>query len=342
MKKTKLLLLATLLLLAPACGISPSQEVSVLSEQLQANCSFPVSIIGEETILLPNETTRLAADQVGFGWRYAWSSSADNLSVTDASSTVFTATETEGSITVSVAVTDELGCQGKASATIEVVSQLTPAATDVVAEAATAVPTATATPTMSPTATQSATSTPTTTSSPTALPTFTNTPAHTPLPSHTPTPTIPAFQILLKEPKNETCVGAENAVFEWLATRPLNTVEGKNGEYFALNIWAEATTVYSVSWIKEPRYEIENISDPIAVYTQQINCNGADGCFWNVDLIVSHVDRGSGWIPDSFTRIASSPTRKFCTQLDPAPIPPTNTPQPPPPTPTAVSCPPDC
>lgn len=341
MKKTNLLFWTVLLLLATACGTTPPPEVSVLPEQLQVNCSFSVSIIGEKTVLLPNETTRLATDQVGFGWQYAWSSPGNHLSVTDASSTLFTAPATEGSVTITVEVTDDKNCKREASIKIEVVSQLTPAATDIVTDVATAVSTETASPTTSPTATQTVTLTPTAEPSSTPSPTFTSTPAYTPLPSHTSLPTMPAFQILLKEPKNETCVGADNAVFEWLATRPLNTIEGANGEYFALNIWAADTAVYSVSWIKEPRYEIQNISDPIAAYTQQINCNGANGCFWNVDLIVSHVDRGSGWLPDSFTKIASSPIRNFCTHLDPAPIPPTNTPEPPP-VPTAVSCPPDC
>ncbi|MBK8905460.1 MAG: AAA-like domain-containing protein [Anaerolineaceae bacterium] len=150
----------------------------------------------------------------------------------------------------------------------------------------------------------------------------------TPTPSQTPSPTVPSFGILLVEPKDETCVGSENAVFSWEATRSLNSIEGVNGEYFALNIWAEGSPVYSVSWIKNTRYEVENISDPIAVYTQLVNCSGENGCFWNVDLIVSNVQSGSGFLPESFTLVYSSPSRRFCTAVASPPVPATNTPEP--------------
>ncbi len=342
MKKTYLLFWVAMIFLATGCGVSTPPRNLVSSVQIAelADCPFPVSINGVK-VLKPNETTRLAVDQVGIGWLYTWSSSVGNLSKTDSSATLFTAPETDGNVIISVRVIDEQSCLGEAKVTVEVASQPAPTATEGAEDLdiATAVSTATATPTMSPTATQTAAATSTVT--PSAIPsaTFTKTPASTPLPVHTPTPTVPAFQIWLMEPKNETCVGAENAVFEWLATRPLNSIEGVNGEYFALNIWAKDTPVYSVSWIKNPIYEIENISDPIAAYTQEINCNGEDGCFWNVDLIVSQVDRGSGWKPESFTTLYSSPARWFCTEVASPPIPPTNTPEPPP---TSLPCPPFC
>ena len=221
----------------------------------------------------------------------------------------------------------DLGCENvRASKDIVVANPptFTPAATDMASPthtpAFTVVPTDT--PTIEPTATN--------TLEPTVA--FTNTPPPTLLPAYTPTPTVPAFTILLQEPKDNTCIGSENAVFQWLATRPLNTIDGINGEYFAINIWSDDSPRYSVSWIKDPRYEIDNITDPIAVYTQQINCSGEKGCYWSVDMIVSHVERGSGWKPESFTPVASSQVRKFCTYPNPAPQP-TNTP-----VPTATPC----
>lgn len=245
------------------------------------------------------------------------------LSAPQKSITEFTAPASAQVIEVSVEVTSDQGCVAVTDS-IEITVSNPPSFTPTAMDTAqpTHTPTLTVVPTDAPTVEPSATNT--------VLPTAdsTNTPFYTPAPSQTPSPTVPSFGILLKEPKDETCVGSENAVFEWLATRPLNNIEGVNGEYFALNIWAEGSRVYSVSWIKSPRYEIENIADPIAVYTQLVNCSGENGCYWNVDLIVSKVERGSGHLPESFTTLYSSPARWFCTEVVTPPIPPTNTPEP--------------
>ncbi|MCC6604655.1 MAG: hypothetical protein IT327_15715 [Anaerolineae bacterium] len=313
---------------------------SVAQRQMLPSLSCPefVEIQGDNS-LAPGETASLVVSPTSYGWQYQWTApdmsllSAPQKSITD-----FTAPASGGEVEVTVAVTSHQECEVvTASINISIASPstITPSATDTIPP--TSMPTQTVARTQSPTITPSATKT----STPTVI--LTSTPYPTPLPSHTPTATVPAFAILLQEPKNDTCVGTENAIFQWLATRPLNNIEGANGEYFALNIWAEGSPVYSVSWIKNPRYEIENISDPIAVYTQLVNCSGENGCFWNVDLIVSKVDKGSGHLPESFTKLYSSPQRWFCTEVASPPIPPTNTPEPPIlATPNDESCPPDC
>lgn len=297
---------------------------SVAQSQILPSLSCPEFVeIQGETSLAPGEIASLAVVPTTFGWQYQWTApdmsllSAPQKSITD-----FTAPASSGEVEVTVAVTSHQGCEVlTASINISIASPptFTPSATDIIPP--TSISTQTVAPTESPTITPSATNT----STPTVV--FTSTPYPTPLPSHTPTATVPAFTILLQEPKNDTCVGTENAIFQWLATRPLNNIEGVNGEYFAINIWSDDSPRYSVSWIKDSRYEIDNITDPIAAYTQQINCSGDNGCYWNVDLIVSHVERGSGWKPESFSLIASSPVRKFCTYANPEP-PPTNTPVP--------------
>lgn len=337
MNQKKFAVWITLFFLVTSCTkILPESNNFVGDQVSQANgCpDSEITILGT-TSAAPGETISLSVSPVSLKWHYQWVSSGGNFSSMSESLTTLTLPETEGRILVSVVVSSDQGCEDvKVDKGIDVVnpSTFTPVPTDTAQPTHT--PTLTVVPTDAPTVEPSATNT----VAPTAD--STNTPFYTPAPSQTPSPTVPSFGILLKEPKDETCVGSENAVFEWLATRPLNNIEGVNGEYFALNIWAEGSRVYSVSWIKSPRYEIENIADPIAVYTQLVNCSGENGCYWNVDLIVSKVERGSGHLPESFTTLYSSPARWFCTEVVTPPIPPTNTPEPP--TPVAESCPPDC
>jgi hypothetical protein len=312
------------LFLVAACRADDANPTSIA-------CTFAISI-NDVTSLFPGESTYLSVSETsGFGWNFDWTASSGLLSDPVGSTIRFDAPTNEGPVQVSVTVTNGQGCTAAESIEIDVVGQETSTPTTISIESVTVEPTVTATPSSTPTASHTPTSISSATSTQEPTATFTNAPVHTPMPSHTPTPSAVAFQMFLEEPKHETCVGTENAVFKWLATRPLNSIEGKNGEYYALNIWAEGSLKYSVSWIKEPRYEIGNVSDPIVAYTEEINCSGADGCYWNVDLIVSHVDRGSGWFPDSFTKLFSSPVRKFCTVAappSPLPVPPTDTPQP--------------
>ncbi len=297
---------------------------SVAQSQILPSFSCPEFVeIQGNTSLAPGEIASLAVAPTSFGWQYQWTApDMSYLSASQKSITDFSAPASGGEVTVTVAVTSHQECEVlTASINISIASPptFTPGATNTAQPINT--PTFTVAPTDTPTIVTSATNT----VEPTVA--FTSTPFYTPTPSQTPSPTVPSFSILLKEPKDETCVGSENAVFEWLATRPLNSTEGVNGEYFAINIWSDESPRYSVSWIKDSRYEIDNVTDPIAAYTQQINCSGDNGCYWNVDLIVSHVERGSGWKPESFSLIASSPVRKFCTYANPTP-PPTNTPMP--------------
>ncbi|MEZ4593554.1 MAG: hypothetical protein R3D55_20785 [Chloroflexota bacterium] len=336
MNQKKYAVWITMIFLLAACtGVTPPDSPAP-AQAMTLSCPDSLEIQGNRNVE-PGGTTSLAVAPTVFGWQYQWTTvDMSLLSTPQESITEFTAPTFAGMVEVTVVVTAHEGCAIE-SKTVEILvanpPTFTPAATN------------TAQPTNTPTSIVAATNTPsiepsaTNTLVPTAA--FTHTSQPTPLPSHTPSPTVPAFTILLQEPKDDTCVGSDNAVFQWLATRPLNTTEGVNGEYFALNIWAENSPVYSVSWIKSPRYEIENVADPIAVYTEQINCSGDNGCFWNVDLIVSRVEKGSGWLPDSFTKVYSSPARWFCTEAVNPPIPPTNTPAPPP-QPTPVACPPDC
>lgn len=314
-------------LLAACTGVTLPASPARTQAMTSLSCPDSLEIQGNRNVE-PGETISLAVAPTVFGWQYQWTTvDMRLLSTPQESITEFTAPAVAGVIEVTVAVTAHEGCAIE-SKTVEISvanpPTFTPAATNTAqpTNTPTSLGVATDTPTIEPSATH--------TLVPTAA--FTHTPQPTPLPSQTPSPTVPAFAILLQEPKDDTCVGSANAVFQWLATRPLNATEGVNGEYFALNIWAENSPVYSVSWIKSPRYEIENVSDPIAVYTEQINCSGDNGCFWNVDLIVSRVEKGSGWLPDSFTILSSSPVRRFCTFVNPPtpqPIPPTDTPAPP-------------
>ncbi|MBK8905022.1 MAG: hypothetical protein IPM53_27830 [Anaerolineaceae bacterium] len=323
MNQKKLAVWITVLFLITACANMSVTGTNFPNQVANNNsCSASVTIRGKAEAA-PGETISLWLSQTSLVWQYEWTASEDSfLSSPQESTTDLTVPQTEGSVEVFVSVTNAEGCK-----------VATDSITIVVASPATSTPTATETaqPTSTPTLTVAPTDIPTLQPSAThtLVPTlaFTNTPFPTPLPSHTPTPTVPAFTILLQEPKDDTCVGSDNAVFEWLATRPLNTIEGINGEYFAINIWSDDSPRYSVSWIKNPRYEIDNITDPIAAYTQQINCSSEKGCYWSVDMIVSRVERGSGWKPESFTLVASSQIRKFCTYANPAP-PPTNTPVP--------------
>jgi hypothetical protein len=323
-----------------SCTSNLPETSNFFTEQVSEINGCPDSeiVILGNTSAAPGESVSLAISPVGLNWQYQWIASVGNFSTASESVTTFTVPEIDGSVTVSVIISFDGACEDvRVTKSIDIINPptFTPNATNTVLPTNT--PTFTVAPTDTPTVGPSATNT----LEPTVA--FTSTPFYTPTPSQTPSPTVPSFAILLKEPKDETCVGSDNAVFEWLATRPLNNIEGANGEYFALNIWAEGSPVYSVSWIKNPRYEIENISDPIAVYTQLVNCSGESGCFWNVDLIVSKVDKGSGHLPESFTKLYSSPQRWFCTEIAPPPIPPTNTPEPPIlATPNDESCPPDC
>ncbi|MCB8978060.1 MAG: hypothetical protein H6657_11615 [Ardenticatenaceae bacterium] len=324
MNQKKLAVWMTVILLITACARGVAPDV-VSRSQISPNFSCPESVtIQGNTSLSPGETVSLAVRPTSFGWHYQWTApDMSLLSAPQNSITEFTAPKSAQVIVLSVVVTPDQGCAAVTDSiqiTVSSPPTFTPMATDTAQPTNT--PTLTAAPTDAPTVELPATNT----VAPTVA--LTNTPFYTPMPSQTPSPTVPSFGILLKEPKDETCVGSENAVFEWLATRPLNSIEGVNGEYFALNIWAEGSPGYSVSWIKNPRYEIENISDPIAVYTQLVNCSGEKGCYWNVDLIVSKVERGSGHLPESFTTLYSSPARWFCTEVAPRPIPPTNTPEP--------------
>lgn len=324
MNQKKFAVWITVIFLITSCARATTAD-NVLLSQVSPNGSCPHSVtIQGNTSAVPGETISLAVSPASFGWQYQWTAPDMNLlSAPQKSITDFTAPASDQVVEVTVTVTPQQGCAlVTESIEILVVSSptFTPTATDTAQPAST--PTLTVSPSETPTTAPLATNTP----APTV--TFTNTPYPTLLPSYTPTATVPSFSILLKEPKDETCVGSDNAVFEWLATRPLNTIEGVNGEYFALNIWAEGSPVYSVSWIKNPRYEIENIADPIAVYTQLINCSGENGCFWTVDLILSRVERGSGHLPESFTTLYSSSPRWFCTEIASPPIPPTNTPEP--------------
>lgn len=329
MNQKKYAVWITIFFLLAACTyVTPPDSPA----QIGLSCPDSLEIQGNRNVE-PGGTAVLAVAPTVFGWHYQWTTvDMSLLSAPQESITNFTAPSSVGVFDVTVAVTAHEGCT-VVSKTVEIS----------VANPATLTPTVTNTtqPTNTPTSIVAATNTPTIEPSATntLVPTaaFTHTPQPTPLPSNTPLPTVPAFTILLQEPKADTCVGSDNAVFEWLTTRPLNSIEGVNGEYFALNIWSDESPRYSVSWIKAPRYEIDNITNPISVYTQQINCSGENGCYWNVDMIVSHVERGSGWKPESFTMVASSPVRTFCTYANPAP-PPTNTPLPPP-TPTPCNLP---
>lgn len=333
MNQKKFAIWITVIFLMTACTNLPMVGPNLTNQVANnSSCASSVTIRGE-TQATVHETILLGLSQTSSGWQYEWTTSDDSyLSTPQESKTELTVFQAEGWVEVSVSVTNAEGCviatdsikiwvAGSATNTPEVMETVQ----------LTSTPTLTAIPTETLTLAPSVTNT----SVPTVA--FTSTPYPTPLPSHTPTATVPAFTILLQEPKNDTCVGTENAIFQWLATRPLNNIEGVNGEYFAINIWSDDSPRYSVSWIKDPRYEIDNITDPIAAYTQQINCSGDNGCYWNVDMIVSHVEQGSGWKPESFSLIASSPVRKFCTYANPTP-PPTNTPAPPP-TPTPCNLP---
>lgn len=324
MNQKKFAVWITVILLITACARTVAPD-TVASSQILPSLSCPESVtIQGNTNPALGEIISLAVSPTSFNWQYQWiAPDMSLLSAPQKSITEFTAPASAQVIEVSVVVTSDQGCAAVTDSVQITVSSpptFTPPAT------ATAQPINTPTLTVVPTDVSTVEPSATNTVLPTAG--STNTPFYTPMPSQTPSPTVPSFGILLKEPKDETCVGSENAVFEWLATRPLNNIEGVNGEYFALNIWAEGSRVYSVSWIKNPRYEIENISDPIAVYTQLVNCSGENGCYWNVDLIVSKVERGSGYLPESFTKVYSSPPRWFCTEVATPPIPPTNTPEP--------------
>ncbi len=328
MNQKKFAVWITVILLITACARTITPD-AVSSSQILPSPSCPESVtIDGNTNPASGETISLAVKPTRFGWQYQWTTlDMSLLSAPQKSITNFTAPASAQVIEVSVVVISDQGCAAVTDSieiTVSSPPTFTPPATDTAEPTNT--PTLTAAPTDVPTVEPSATNTVV----PTAA--LTNTPHPTPLPSHTPTPTIPSFSILLQEPKDNTCIGSNNAVFEWLAARPLNNIEGVNGEYFAINIWSDDSPRYSVSWIKDPRYEIDNITDPIAVYTQQINCSGEKGCYWSVDMIVSHVERGSGWKPESFTPVASSQVRKFCTYPNPAPQP-TNTP-----VPTATPC----
>ncbi|GJM40453.1 MAG: hypothetical protein DHS20C20_07350 [Ardenticatenaceae bacterium] len=325
MNQKKLAFWIIAILLATACtGIPTAPENS--AAQLVNNARCPSALeINSRLAAAPGETIFAAVAPASVDLQYSWTSiPAAKFNPPDGSITEIELPQTGESVLVTVNVSNN-GAACDQFATIEIAVEATPAST--------LTPTETSQPTETPTTLTFPTETPT--STPTMVPTATNTPSPeptatlTPLPSNTPSPTIPSFEIWLQEPKNETCVSSENAVFQWLSPRLLNNIEGVNGEYYALNIWADGFPVRSISWIKEARYEIDNIDDPIAVYTQQINCSGDNGCYWNVDLIVSHVERGSGWKPDSFTTIESSPVRRFCTYANPVPQP-TNTPAPPP------------
>lgn len=335
MNQKKFAVWITVIFLITACARATTTG-EVLAGQVPSGerCPDSVTIQGDRDIsMVPGETISLAVAPTSYGWQYQWSApdmsllSAPQKSITD-----FTAPSSGGEMVVTVAVTSHQECEVLTDAiNISIASPPTFTPGAGVAAQPTNTPTLIVAPTDTPTIVASATNT----VEPTAH--FTNTPHPTLLPSHTPTAIVPAFTILLQEPKDNTCVGTDNAIFQWLATRPLNSTEGVNGEYFAINIWSDDSPRYSVSWIKDSRYEIDNITNPIAAYTQQINCSGDNGCYWNVDMIVSHVERGSGWKPESFTLIASSPVRKFCTYANPDP-PPTNTPVPPP-TPTPCNLP---
>ncbi len=158
---------------------------------------------------------------------------------------------------------------------------------------------------------------------PTSAPALPDTPTPTTIsPSSTPTP-----QILLLEPKDDTCVGIEQpVVFQWLY-RPLNVIEGEAGEYYAFNLWTSSTVKLSVGWIKESQYTI-SLDGPVTVYNNLVDCKEGRGCFWNVDVIISDVPPGLGDIPESFRIIASSPTRQVCINSAENPPVPTNTPTP--------------
>ncbi len=327
--KTKQIFWIAFALLITACGtrgIVSNPDTTIVAEvNKTVACNLQINIV-DIVEASPSDLVYLTLERTGFDWTYNWSASSGVISDPSASSPSFKFPTDGGIITVSVEVTDPQGCSDKASININIESlassSLTHTKTPNPENTSTSLPTQFPTVANTPTLTPSATNTQT----PTTM--FTNTPSYTATPANTSTPTLPSFQVFLKEPKDGTCVGTNNAVFEWVATRPLNTIEGKGGEYFAINIWEQGSPViYSVSWIKDLRYEV-NISDPITAFTQQVDCNSENGCFWNVDVILSNVERGSGWLPNSFTIVTSSPVREFCTQASPPPIPPTDTPIP--------------
>jgi hypothetical protein len=181
------------------------------------------------------------------------------------------------------------------------------------------------------------TRTPTATSTFTHTPTRTATRAVTPKPTSTPSPQ--PILLRLAEPKNNTCVGVDQPVdFQWQFYRPLNTINDEKGaEYFALNFWSSRTEKRSVNWIKDTQYLID-LSQPVAVFTQEVDCSEGMGCFWSVDVVIANVPRGGGWMPESFRIIASSPVRSLCVRGRINPIPPQDTPKPPTKTP-ATKCP---
>ncbi len=194
--------------------------------------------------------------------------------------------------------------------------------------------------TATPSATPSPTKTATATGTPTEIPS--STPTRTPHPQGTPTPTPTEAgmpPINLAEPKDNTCVGGTSSVtFRWEWAWALNNIEGPGGDYFALNIWSNTTENRSATWVKTDYYTVNKPEDPIVVYTQNVDCTQPGGCFWNVDIIRAKVPPGQGYLPNSHTVIARSPTRNFCVNSDGIipKVPPTDTPVPdgPKPTPT--------
>jgi hypothetical protein len=170
------------------------------------------------------------------------------------------------------------------------------------------------------------------TRTPTSTPTFTPTPTRTATRTVTPKPTITPspkpILLRLAEPKNDTCVGVDQPVdFQWQFYRPLNATEGKGGEYFALNFWSSRTDKRSVNWTKDTHYPID-LSRPVSVFTQEVDCGKEKGCYWSVDVIESNVDKGGGWLSGSFRLIASSAMRNLCVRGRINPISPTDTPEP--------------
>lgn len=273
------------------------------------SCQGEVLIIARQTTIMSGETVFLTANANGRLSEFEWEADRGGFNRTDGQFVEYTAPIEPGIAKITVTAKEQ-NCSGPKMDTLEFeVLKPTSTATQTVTSTSVAMPTenATSTATVGPSAILS------------------------PVP-RTPTQVINGH-VMLREPKNNTCVG-ERIVFEWDYFRSLNSVEGEGGEYFALNLWdPQAQMIRSVSWIKEPRFEIENLTLPVAVYTNLINCNQDAGCRWSVDVIRSNVARGDGWRPEAFDTIAiSNEIRNFCVTSGSPQIPPTDTPLPPTPT----------
>jgi hypothetical protein len=295
-----------------ACNSNPAPVVptgTAVAQVVQTpgstpNCELPTAQIRSNVPSqgLAGQQVALVAESRGTNLTYSWSVSAGTLSDSNSDAVIYTLPPVDGMVVITLRVDSSCG-SAEDELSLNVV-----------------------TPTHTPTATSTFTPTPT------------QTPTRAVTPRPTPTPSPRPILLRLAEPKNNTCVGVDQPVdFQWQFYRSLNTINDEKGaEYFALNFWSSRTEKHSVNWIKDTHYLID-LSKPVTVFTQEVDCSEGKGCLWSVDVVVANVPRGGGWMPESFRIITSSPVRSLCVRGRINPIPPQDTPEPPPP-----PCPPVC